>query len=161
MIHSYFNEILETSFNHQHSIVLTDLLPQLNLSGLDVCFTEQEVWETIKEMPGDRASGPDGFNDIFYKVAWPIIKSDVMNALNALWSLDARSFHLLNDALMVLLRKNAAPNKLKDFRPIALIHSFGKLFAKCLAMCLALRLPEMVALNQSAFIKGGQYMITS
>jgi hypothetical protein len=55
---------------------------------------------------------------------------------------------------MVLLRKNNVPTKLKDFRPIALMHSFSKLFAKCFARCLGPRLNEMVALNQSAFIKG-------
>ena len=121
---------------------------------MDACFSEQEVWDTIKEMPPGRAPGPDGFNSLFYKVAWPIIKQDVVNALNVLWSLDARSFHLLNDALMILLRKNLAPSRLKDFRPIALIHSFSKLFAKCLARRLAPRLKDMVAVNQSAFIKG-------
>jgi hypothetical protein len=34
------------------------------------------------------------------------------------------------------------------------MHSFGKLFAKCLARRLAARLTEMVARNESAFIKG-------
>lgn len=119
-----------------------------------MCFSEQEVWETIKEMPSDRAPGLDWYTGLFYKVAWPIIKGDVMNAINALWSLDACSFNLLNDALMVLLRKNNAPTRLKDYRPIALMHSFSKLLAKCLARRLGPRLNEMVTLNQSAFIKG-------
>jgi hypothetical protein len=49
-----------------------------------VCFSEKEVWETIKDMPSNRVPGPDGFTGLFYKVAWPIIKRDIMNALNAL-----------------------------------------------------------------------------
>jgi hypothetical protein len=112
--------------------LLDDLLPRLDLTGLDACFSEQEVWETIRELPGDRAPGPDGFTGLLYKVAWPIIKADIMDAINALWSLDARSFHLLNDALMILLRKTPDPTRLKDFRPISLMHSFSKIFAKCL-----------------------------
>lgn len=150
----YYNGILGKPFNREHSIVLDGLLPQLDLSGLDACFSEQEVWETIRCLPNDRSPGPDGFSAIFYKVAWPVIKADVMNAIHALWSLDARSFNLLNDALLVLLRKHNAPTTLKDYRPIALMHSFSKLFAKCLARRLTQRLSEMVALNQSAFIKG-------
>jgi hypothetical protein len=75
-------------------------------------------------------------------------------AFNALWSLDACSFHLLNDAVMILLRKKETPTQLKDYRPISLIHSFSKLFAKCLARRLAPRLQDVVAMNQSAFIKG-------
>lgn len=126
-------------------------MPRLDLTGLDACFSKSEVWEIIKELPGDRASGPDGFTGLFYKVAWLIIKADIMNAVNALCSLDA---HLLNDALMILLRKTTDPTRLKDFRPISLMHSFSKLFAKCLARRLAPKLKNMVAINQSAFIKG-------
>jgi hypothetical protein len=154
VIYEYFNGILGAPFQRQHSILLDDLLPRLDLTGLDACFSEQEVWETIRELPGDRAPGPDGFTGLFYKVAWPIIKADIMNAIDALWSLDARSFHLLNDALMILLRKTPDPTRLKDFRPISLMHSFSKIFAKCLARRLAPKLKDMVAINQSAFIKG-------
>ena len=86
-------------------------------------------------------------------MAWGIIKQDVINTFNALWSLDGRSFHLLNDALMILLRKKEDPTRLKDYRPISLMHSFSKLFAKCLAKRIAPRLKEIVVPNQSAFIK--------
>jgi hypothetical protein len=48
---------------------------------------------------------------------------------------------------MVLLRKNNTPTSLKDYRPISLMHNFGKLFTKCLARRLAPRLPDMVAKN--------------
>ena len=51
------------------------------------------------------------------------------------------------------LTEEPGPERLKDFRPIAFMHSFSKLFAKCLARRLAPRLKDMVALNQSAFIK--------
>jgi hypothetical protein len=137
----------------QHLIVLDGLLPQLDLTGIDACFTEAEIWVAIKDMPPDRAPGPDGFCGRFYRVAWEVIKHDIVCAFNALWSLDARSFHLLNDALMIWLRKNAAPSRPKDFRPISLMHGFSKLFAKCLARRLAPRLHDIVAQNQSAFIK--------
>ena len=123
-------------------------------SMLGACFSEEEVWATIKQLPTYHAQGPDGFTGLFYKVAWGVIKHDIMNAFNALWTLDARSFNLLNDALMVLLRKKEEPTGLKDYRPISLMHSFSKLFAKCLARRLAPRLKEIVAPNQSAFIKG-------
>jgi len=37
------------------------------LSLLDVPFSEEEVWATIKDMPMDKAPGPDGFTGRFYK----------------------------------------------------------------------------------------------
>jgi hypothetical protein len=108
VIFSYYNGILGTPFQRQHAIHLDDLLPQLDLTGIDACFSEEEIWATVKELPVDRAPGPDGFTGLFYRAAWTIIKQDVISAFNALWSLDARSFHLLNDTLMILLRKNQA-----------------------------------------------------
>ena len=48
---------------------------------------------------------------------------------------------------MVLLHKNQQPEGLKDYRPISLIHSIGKLFAKGLAMRLAPHMPQIVKAN--------------
>ena len=56
-------------------------------------------------MPTDKAPGPDGFTGMFYRVAWPIIKPDILRAFHSLWSLDNRSFYLVNQSFMVLLRK--------------------------------------------------------
>jgi hypothetical protein len=48
--------------NREHTLNLEALnIPVANLSDLDSMFTEEEVWNTIREMPGDRAPGPDGF----------------------------------------------------------------------------------------------------
>jgi hypothetical protein len=68
--------------------------------------------------------------------------------------MDFRSFHALNEAVMVLLHKTQAPMGLKDYRPINLIHSIGKLFSKGLATRLAPRMHELIKPNQSAFIHG-------
>jgi hypothetical protein len=57
---------------------------------------------------------------------------------------------------MVPLHKTLAPDGLKDYRPISLIHSIGKLFTKGLALRLAPRIQEIVKINQSAFIRGHQ-----
>jgi hypothetical protein len=55
---------------------------------------------------------------------------------------------------MVLLRKTSSPSRLKDYRPISLMHSIGKLVAKLLASRLAPHLAQLVQQNQSAFIRG-------
>jgi hypothetical protein len=33
---------------------------------LEAIFTEDEVWTVIKDLPKDRAPGPDGFIGVFY-----------------------------------------------------------------------------------------------
>jgi hypothetical protein len=67
-----------------------------------------------------------------------------MLAFDALWHLDMRDMHCINDALLVLLPKTTKARVVKDYRPISLIHSFGKLMSKVLANQLASRIGEMV-----------------
>jgi hypothetical protein len=84
VIFNYYKGILGTPFECLHSLHLDDLLPRLDLTGIDACFTEEEIWATVKELPPDRAPGPDGFTSRFYKVAWGVIKQDIINVFNAL-----------------------------------------------------------------------------
>lgn len=59
----------------------------------------------VRETPSDRAPGPDGFSDAFFKAAWNIVGDDVVRVFHAFWDLDFRSLILLNEAMMVLLHK--------------------------------------------------------
>jgi hypothetical protein len=58
-------------------------MPQLDLSELASEFTEDEVLAVIREIPNDRAPGPDGFTGRFYKATWGIIKDDVVVVFNS------------------------------------------------------------------------------
>lgn len=129
-------------------------LEELDLSGLEAIFTEEEVWNVIKEIPPDRAPGPDGFIGIFYHKAWQIIKHDIMAALLKLYMGGDRGFDKLNKAHIVLIPKKADAAEVWDYRPISLPHSFSKLFSNVLANRARSRMHEIVAINQSAFIKG-------
>jgi hypothetical protein len=40
---------------------------QLDLTALDLPFTEEEVWNTIKELPSDESPGPDGLTGVLQK----------------------------------------------------------------------------------------------
>ena len=60
----------------------------------------------------------------------------------------------MNKANIILIPKNPDAEEIDDYKPISLIHSIPKLFAKILANQLRLQMKEMVAMNQSAFIKG-------
>jgi hypothetical protein len=104
-------------------------------------------------LPPDKAPGPDGFLVCLLQVAWPIIRSDLVRALDAFWQQDKHNLHDLNGVLMVILPKTSDATCLKQFRPISLIHIIGKLIAKLLANRLTPRLPDLVHPSQSAFIK--------
>lgn len=98
-LYHYYDQVLGSAFGRSRRLDLDRIgLPSVDLSNVEVCFTEAKIWVVISEMPNDKAPGPDGFTGLFYKMAWPIIKVDIVNAFNAFWAWDTRSFNLLNDA---------------------------------------------------------------
>jgi hypothetical protein len=104
--------------NREHGIELQALdIPTKDLHELDRIFSEEEVWSTIKELPSDRAPGPDGFTCAFYKRVWPVIKHDIMAGLLKLGVGDGRGFGRLNRALITLIPKRQDAMEVKDFRP--------------------------------------------
>jgi hypothetical protein len=151
----FYDNILGRAEERDYTLDLDVLdIQHHNLSELDVQFSEEEVWATIKDMPLNKAPGPDGFTGRFYKSCWSIIKGDVLMALDAIQQGHVFKFRLLNTAYITLLPKKVDAVEVKDFRPISLIHSFAKLVTKLLANRLAPLLPSLVSTNQSAFVPG-------
>jgi hypothetical protein len=144
----FYEQILGSPSVHSNSINLDILdLRCANMPELCERFTEEEVWNVIRSLPQNKASGPDGFTAHFLQATWPVIRADLMLVLEAFWHMDARDLHSVNKALMSLLPKSQAVTCLKDYRPISLIHCMGKLIFKILANRLASRLQELIDLG--------------
>jgi hypothetical protein len=155
MVDQFYENLLGVSTGRENTINLNELgISSYNLSDLDLPFTEEEVWSTIKKLPSDKAPDPDGLTGRFYKSCWPIINLDIMRAISAIWSRKMMGFSALNTAYITLIPKKEGAEQPTDFRPISLVHSFAKLLTKIMANRLADRLHQMVSPNQSAFIKG-------
>jgi hypothetical protein len=57
------DHVVDILIKHTHnSMDLDELnLPTHNLNELEALFSEEEVWQVVKELPLNRAPGPDGF----------------------------------------------------------------------------------------------------
>jgi hypothetical protein len=106
----------------------------------------------IKEMPADRAPGPDGFNGLFIKRCWHLIKNDFY-AL-------AHSFHdgsinlqSINGSYIVLVPKVGSPECVNDYRPISLTNVCLNFLTKPVANRLQRRVLECIHKNQYCFLK--------
>jgi hypothetical protein len=83
----FYEGLLGTHENRDVTINLDALeVPAFELAQLDAPFSEEEVWETIKCLPSDKALGPDDFTGRFYKSCRPIIKSEIMAAISCVWA---------------------------------------------------------------------------
>jgi hypothetical protein len=124
-----------------------------DLHHLELPILTTELHQVILDAPKEKSPGPDGFIGIFFSLWWDIIKIDLMNAVQHFFTLNQKGLHLLNQAFIVLIPKKANPQRITDFSPISLIHSFAKMISKILANRLAPMLPSLISNNQMAFIK--------
>ena len=91
----------------------------VDLSELDQAISEKEVQEAINDMPSDKASGPDGFTDLFFKKCWDIIKHDLMRVVDRFDSMHTANLQWLNSANVVLLPKKKGRRGLATIGPLA------------------------------------------
>ena len=132
IIHDHFSEVMGrigTNSNVDFNWDELDIQHH-NLHALGVVITEEEVWAAIKEMPNDKAPGPDGFTAGFLRSCWPVVKQDFVRVFQKLYALRGRGFSCLNQALLTLIPKRSDAAGLGDYRPISLIHLVAKIFAK-------------------------------
>lgn len=128
-------------------------LSKIDDPGMDARFTLAEIGETVKEMPPEKAPGPDGLTGSFYKLCRAAIKCNVLAAMECFYDLRAGPLEKLNGANIVLIPKIEVLEQVRCFRPISLIHSFGKLITKTLALRLSKHISSLISNAQSAFIK--------
>lgn len=126
----------------------------LDLASLDELFTEDEAFNAIKQMPTNKAPGPDGFMGTFYKACWNIIKHDFMAVLHSIHGNRCTYVPMINTANVVLIPKKEGAETISDYRPISLVHGLRKIVSKILAFRLAPRMHDLFSTNQSAFICG-------
>ena len=124
---------------------------------LDRAFTEEEVFEAVKHMNGDKAPGPDGFSLAFFQACWGILKTDLMQVFH--------QFHehgtfekSINATFIALIPKKPGTMEMKDFRPISLISGVYKIVAKVLANRLKAIVGKVVSAPQNAFVQGRQIL---
>jgi hypothetical protein len=149
VLDDFFSNLLGSNIERPYSLNLAAChRDAIDLSSLEVPFSEKEVRNTIGALPSDKAIGK------FNICCWHIIKSDLLAAINSLHRGNTHKLGMLNSAYLALLPKKVDALSARDFRPISLIHSFAKLVTKMLANRLGPYLQELVATNQSAFVRG-------
>ena len=108
--------------------------PCHDLEALCDPFSTEEIDAVILDLPYDKAPGPDGFNNLFYKKAWPIIKHDVYHLCNDFYCHKA-DIKSINSSYITLVPKKDNPETVNDFRPIAPLNSSPKKKDPCQTPC--------------------------
>jgi hypothetical protein len=121
---------------------------------LDAPILENEIAIAVKELPNNKSPGSDGLPINFYKAFWPKIKDLVCNSI---WqSIDEHkmSIEQRRGILSLIPKKGKDIRHLKNWRPISLLNSDYKIFAKVIAIRLQKVLQYIISTDQSGCIKG-------
>nr|KYP44154.1 Transposon TX1 uncharacterized [Cajanus cajan] len=103
------------------------------------------------KMKSYKALGPNGFQPIFYKMYWSVVREDV-------WRLVANAFRTSHFderivvALLVLIPKIDHPVRINKFQRISLCNVVHKLISKVIVASLQPYLSKMMSPLQSNFV---------
>ena len=126
-------------------------------SSLEEPFEEKEVWQMIKGMDRDKASGPDGFTLAFFQDCWGVVKGDFM-AVFTEFHVRGKFVRSINSTFISLIPKVHGDKEIKDFRPNSLIRGIYKIIAKVLANRMRRVMDKVISKPQNAFVKGRQIL---
>lgn len=104
-------------------------------------------------MPNEKSPGPDRYTVEFFKSAWPVIGSEFIISVQSFF---VKGFlpKGINSTILALIRKTTVEKEMKDYRPFSCCNVIYKIISKIIVNMLKVTLPEFIALNQSAFVKG-------
>jgi hypothetical protein len=128
----------------------SELVSDAHNSELDKEFSEEEVKATVFGSYAEGATGPDGFS---FQKFWDLIKADLLNMFKD-WNNGELDLFRLNFSLLTLIPKEHEAKTIQKFRPIALTNCSFKIFSKCVTNRLGPISEDLIATNQTTFIKG-------
>lgn len=121
--------------------------------GLCVPVTRGEIDQALAAINDDKAPGIDGYNAVFFKKAWHIIKEDVYQGVLSFFQTGVMPLSI-NCTKVTLVPKVPQANHVKLFRPIACCSLLYKILSKILTSRLQQVVGEVVSEFQSGFIPG-------
>lgn len=152
---SVFKSRMGVSGDVRMEFDLRDMVQSIDgtiLDALTAPFLKSEIDNIIKEMPTDKAPGPDGFNGVFIKKCWNLIKEDIYRLFEDFYD-NRVDLSPINSSYIVLVPKTNSPITANDFRPISLLNCCVKMLTKLLAKRLQSIVLEFIHKNQYGFIR--------
>ncbi|CAL0333248.1 unnamed protein product [Lupinus luteus] len=114
---------------------------------------EKEVWTALNNIGDNKVPGIGGYNSHFFKIAWEIVKVDVLKAVNEFFE-EERIYPNINCTLVTIIPKHNDANTMKDMRPISCYTTIYNIISKILTTRLGRIIEHVVDDSQSAFIPG-------
>ena len=120
-------------------------------------FEREEILQVVRDMEGDKASGPDGFTMAFYHHCWRVVEKDVLAVFEEFFQ-HCKFEKSFNATFIALIPKKIDASNVRDFRPISLVGSVYKILAQVLANRLRVVLNQLIFETHNSFVGGRQIL---
>lgn len=153
----YFQTLLGSEDTHvgsnpiQLQNTLKKTLSTLAIKSLDAPISRSEIKSTLFSLYGNKAQSPDGFNAQFFNDSRDIVGDSVLFVIEHFF-ITGRLDKQVNVTILALIPKKLNAASIMGYRAISYYTTIYKCIAKLLANMLKKVPPELIRLNQAAFI---------
>jgi len=152
----YFERLLTTPHCTQPAEVMTIFPNKISEASGTSCMapiTNDDIKSALFSIPDNKSPGLDGYNALFFKKCWDIIKVDFIAAVRYFFSNNALP-RCVNATMVTLVPKLENPTCMNDFRPISCCNVLYKCISKLIVNRLKEALTDVIGFSQSAFLPG-------
>ena len=144
----------DTSFHISNftRIAPENRLNAANIKALEQEITFEEVTDALLHMKEKASPGFDGLTVSFYHSFWDLVGNFVFNSIKHAETRKSFTKDQCRGIIKMLPKKNKAPNRVLNLRPITLLNVDYKLVTKVLASRVKLILPRIIHTDQQGFI---------
>lgn len=107
----------------------------------------------MDSIPINKGPGLDGFDSMFFKASWDIVKIDIYTAICDFFG-TGKMLKEINVTSITLVPKVSVPSSVGNFRPFACCSVVYKCISKLLCAKLNSVLPDIISQNQGVFVAG-------
>ena len=111
----------------------------------------KEIWMAISKGKSHKAPGPDGICLEFFKVAWEVVKLDLLQILYIMFLSGIIVGNQLQGHIVCLPKK--APAKRINYRPLTLMNTDYKILTRIVANRLRTCLPSIIHPSQHCGVR--------
>lgn len=156
VIGSYFHTLFTSLPGERKATVRYALRPMITEeenAKLTSVPTAEEIREAVFSIYAEKAPGPDGFSAGFFHTHWSEIGPDIVKEVQGFFDGDTLPENI-NETHLRLIPKITNPQKVLDYRPIALCNMYYKIYSKLITRRLQPLMDKLISENQSAFVPG-------
>ncbi|KAJ6978392.1 hypothetical protein NC653_026707 [Populus alba x Populus x berolinensis] len=146
MTSSYFENLLcapHLPVTEELNPIFPNTITEASAVAALLPITDDDIQAVLFSIPDTKAPGPDGYNALFFKKSWDVIKYDFIAAIKYFFSNNSLP-RCVNATRVALVPKQEHPVCLNDFRPISCCNVLDKCIAKLLVIQLKAALVDVI-----------------